>query len=60
MKYLCTTLAILSILEMMIIFGLYLRVIRMTSEIVYQQEQIMELKTDLHIILNNKDLMRCE
>jgi hypothetical protein len=56
MKYIATTLALLSILELFIIFGLYLRVGRMTSEVIYQQEQIAELQTDMHQMLNDRDL----
>ena len=58
MKYLTILLAILSIIELYIILGLYFRVARMTAEIVAQHEQIEDLQTDLHIILNNKDMCR--
>jgi len=57
MKYITAILAILTILEFTIILGLYFRVIRMTAEIVYQQEQITELQTDLHSVLNDRDMI---
>lgn len=55
MKYIATTLALLSILELFIIFGLYLRIGRMTAEVTHQQEQLDELQTTLHIILNDRE-----
>lgn len=57
MKYITTILSLLSLIEFMIIFGLYLRVGRMTSEVIYQQEQITELQTDLHSVLNDRDMI---
>lgn len=57
MKYITAILAILTTLEFTIILGLYFRVARMTAEIVYQQEQITELQTDLHSVLNDRDMI---
>ena len=58
MKYLTALLILVTILEFSIILGLYLRVVRMTAEIVAQHEQIEALQTDLHIILNDRDMCR--
>ena len=58
MKYITTLLTILSILELCIILGLYLRIIRITAEIVAQHEQIEDLQTDLHSVLNDRDMCR--
>ena len=58
MKYLTALLILVTILEFSIILGLYLRVVRMTAEIVKQHEQIEALQTDLHIILNDRDMCR--
>jgi hypothetical protein len=57
MKYITAILAILTIIEFMIILMLYFRVIRMTAEIVYQQEQITDLQMDLHSVLNDRDMI---
>ena len=57
MKHLTILLAILTIIEFMTILMLYFRVIRMTAEIVYQQEQITDLQMDLHSVLNDRDMI---
>ena len=56
MKKLCIILGLLSLLELYIIFGLYLRIGRLNGEMVKQQIEIENLATDLHQILNDKDI----